>query len=92
LLCEGATPGGWSKARTRQIERDGRWRIKRGSKQTPPEDAQRQALGESAVPVFGYKNNLGIDRAPGSIPRFAVTHAPAMMPANSARCLRRTTL
>jgi hypothetical protein len=44
------------------------------------------------VPVFGYKNNLGIDRAPGSIPRFAVTHAPAMMAANSARCLRRTTL
>jgi IS5 family transposase len=32
----GGTPSGWSKARTRQIDRDGRWTIKRGRKQTPP--------------------------------------------------------
>jgi transposase, IS5 family len=72
---DGGTPGGWSKARTRQIDRDGRWTIKRGRKQAPPEGAQRQASGAIAVPAFGYKNHLGIDRAHGFIRRFVVTHA-----------------
>ena len=31
----------------------------------PPERTQRQAVGEIAVPVFGYKNHLAIDRAHG---------------------------
>lgn len=40
----------------RQIDRDGRWTIKRGCKQTPPPgEVQRQTVGEIAVPVFGYK-------------------------------------
>src|SRR5688572_6235503 len=43
----GGTPSGWSKARTRQIDRDGRWTIKRGRKQTPPPgEVQRQNIGE----------------------------------------------
>jgi transposase, IS5 family len=72
----GDTPSGWSKARTRQIDCDGRWTIKRGRKQTPPPgEAQRQTAGEIAVPVFGYKNHLGIDRTHGFIRRFIVTHA-----------------
>jgi len=74
-LRDGGTPSGWSKARTRQIDRDGRWTIKRGRKAPPPEGAQRQATVEIAVPVFGYKNHLGIDRGHGFIRRFAVTHA-----------------
>ena len=75
-LRDGGTPQGWSKARTRQIDRDGRWTIKRGRKATPPEGgAQRQAVAEIAVPVFGYKNHLGIDRGHGFIRRFTVTHA-----------------
>ena len=72
---DGGTPTGWSKARTRQIDRDGRWTIKRGKKAPPPEGAQRQAVSEIAVPVFGYKNHIGIDRAHGFIRRFSVTHA-----------------
>lgn len=72
----GATPSGWSEARTRQIDRDGRWTIKRGRKQLPPAgETQRQAAGEIAVPVFGYKNHLAIDRTHGFIRRFTVTHA-----------------
>jgi len=72
----GGTPSGWSKARTRQIDREGRWTIKRGRKQTPPRgDVQRQVIGEIAVPMFGYKNHLGIDRTHGFIRRFTVTHA-----------------
>jgi IS5 family transposase len=73
-LRDGGTPAGWSKARERQIDRDGRWIIKRGRK-PPPGDAQRQAAAEIAVPMFGYKNHLGIDRGHGFIRRFVVTHA-----------------
>jgi len=73
---DGGTPEDWSKARARQIDRDGRWTIKRGRKAPPPEGgAQRQAAAEIAVPVFGYKNHLGIDRGHGFIRRFVVTHA-----------------
>jgi transposase, IS5 family len=74
-LRDGGTPAGWSKARSRQIDRDGRWTIKRGKKAPPPEGAQRQAISEIAVPLFGYKNHIGIDRAHGFIRRFTVTHA-----------------
>ncbi len=58
----------------RQIDRDGRWTLKRGRKAKPPEGAQRQAT-EIAVPMFGYKNHLGVDRAHGFIRRFVVTDA-----------------
>lgn len=36
-IREGSTPAGWSKARTRQIDRDRRWTIKRGKKASSPE-------------------------------------------------------
>jgi IS5 family transposase len=75
-LRDGGTPESWSKARTRQIDRDGRWTMKRGRKATPPEGGpQRQVAAEIAVPMFGYKNHLGIDRGHGFIRRFTVTHA-----------------
>lgn len=51
-------------------DRDGRLTIKRGRKQPPPDQVQRQAIGEIAVPMFGYKNHLGIDRTHGFIRRF----------------------
>ncbi len=73
-LREGGVPAGWSEARTRQIDRDGRWTIKRGRKLPPTDATERQAV-EIAVPVFGYKNHLGIDRVHGFIRRFTVTHA-----------------
>jgi IS5 family transposase len=74
-LRDGGTPQGWSKARTRQVDRDGRWTIKRGRKAPPEGGAQRRASAEIAVPMFGYKNHLGIDRGHGFIRRFTVTHA-----------------
>ena len=72
---DGGIPSGWSKARMRQIDRDGRWTIKRGRKTQPSEGTPRQAAGEIAVPVFGYKNHIDIDRTHGFIRRFTVTHA-----------------
>ncbi len=74
-LRDGGTPEGWSKARTRQIDRDGRWTVKRGRKAKPPAGAPPQANSQIAVPVFGYKNHLGIDRRHGFIRRSAVTDA-----------------
>jgi hypothetical protein len=65
----GGTPPGRSKARARPIDRDGRWTIKRGRKQTPPSDeTQRQTVGEIALPVSGNKNHIwgcGPDEGPG---------------------------
>jgi IS5 family transposase len=40
-----------------------------------PDRVSNFSLGEIAVPMFGYKNHLGIDRARGFIRRFTVTHA-----------------
>ena len=74
-LRDGGTPAGWSKARARQIDRDGRWTIKRGRKPTPPAGGSQRTMGEIATPMFGYKNHLGIDRTHGFIRRFIVTHA-----------------
>jgi IS5 family transposase len=70
-LGNGRTPPGWSKARTRQIDRDGRWTGKRGRKAS----ATERVVEPIAVPVFGYKNHLGIDRTHGFIRRFTITHA-----------------
>ena len=64
VIRGGGTPSGWSPARRAQIDRDARWTLKRGRKRPPPEDgtSRRQPV-EIAVPVFGYKNHIGIDRA-----------------------------
>ena len=74
-LRDGGTPAGWSKARARQIDRDGRWTLRRGRKVRPPEGTPRRAVAEIAVPMFGCKNHLGVDRAHGFIRRFVVTDA-----------------
>jgi IS5 family transposase len=58
----------------RQIDRDGRWTIKRGRK-VPPSDGLAPQAAEIVVPIFGYKNHLGIDRTHGPIRSFTVTHA-----------------
>jgi IS5 family transposase len=74
-LRDGGTAEGWSKARQRQIDRDGRWTIERGRKPAPEGGAQQQTDAEIAVPLLGYKDPLGIDREHGLIRRFVVTHA-----------------
>ena len=77
-LRDGGTPADWQPARTRQIDRDGRWTLKRGRKrQGPPDASVQKRQAEILVPVFGYKNHVGIDRTHGFIRRFAVTHAAA---------------
>ena len=62
----GGVPEAWSQAKRAQMDTDGRWTIKRG-RQRPPGAGEPQArvAAAIAVPVFGYKNHLGIDRRHG---------------------------
>ena len=74
----GETPADWSPARRAQIDRDARWTLKRGRKRPTPDGGgnQRQQV-EIAVPIFGYKSHVGIDRRHGLIRTWTVTHAAA---------------
>jgi transposase, IS5 family len=79
-LKSGGTPADWKPARRAQIDRDGRWTLKRGRKRDQPpaaNGAKRAALAEILVPMFGYKNHVSIDRTHGLVRRFTVTHAAA---------------
>ena len=54
----GGVPAEWTPARRAQIDRNGRWTIKRGRKRDAgPGGHQRQV--DIAVPLFGYKNLSG---------------------------------
>ena len=73
----GGVPAAWKPARRAQIDRDGRWTIKRGKKREAAPGAGHQRRTEIAVPAFGYKNHIGIDRAFGFLRRYQITHAAA---------------
>jgi hypothetical protein len=73
-IREGRTPEGWSRAKQAQKDRDARWMLKCGRTKPKPDGAQRQAI-QIAVPVFGYKSHIGIDRRYGLIRRWTVTDA-----------------
>ncbi|PWC26791.1 IS5 family transposase [Teichococcus aestuarii] len=73
-IREGGTPEGWSRAKRAQKDQDARWTLKRGRTKPKSEGHQRQAI-QIAVPVFGYKSHIGIDRRHGLIRRWAVTDA-----------------
>jgi transposase, IS5 family len=46
IVRGGGTPSDWSKARIRQIDRNGRWKIKRGRTQAPPPDDAAHPAGD----------------------------------------------
>ena len=73
----GGVPAEWKPARRAQIDRDGRWTIKRGRKREAAPGAGHKRQIEIAVLAFGYKNHIGIDRAFGFLRRYTVTHAAA---------------
>ena len=72
-IKEGRIPPEWAKkpAKLRQKDRDARWTVKY-TKAKPKEGMPRVDL---AVPAFGYKNHLGIDRRHRLIRRWVVTDA-----------------
>jgi IS5 family transposase len=73
-IKDGRIPEGWSDKpkKLAQKDRDARWTVK-WSKAKPAEDGSPRT--DLAVPVFGYKNHVGIDRRHGLIRRWAVTDA-----------------
>lgn len=72
----GQVPEGWAQkpAKLRQKDRDARWTVK-FSKARPREDGTPQV--DLAVPAFGYKNHVAIDRRHGLIRGWTASHAAA---------------
>lgn len=72
----GQIPEGWAEkpAKLRQKDRDARWTVK-FSKAKPREDGAPQI--DLAVPAFGYKNHVAIDRRHGLIRGWTASHAAA---------------
>lgn len=58
-----------------QKDTDARWTLKTGRKKKPADGGVRRSLPEIAIPVFGYKSHIAIDRAFGFIRNWAVTSA-----------------
>lgn len=67
-IKEGRVPDDWKPAKARQKDRDARWSIKY-SKAKVREGADLKAAKpvDLAIPMFGYKNHIGIDKAHGLI-------------------------
>ena len=70
----GRVPAEWQAkpAKLAQKDRDARWTVK-FSKAKPAEDGSKRI--DIAVPAFGYKNHLGIDRRHGLIRTWLTTDA-----------------
>lgn len=75
-LKEGRIPPAWADkpAKLAQKDRDARWTLKRARARQASDDGTKATI-EIAIPVFGYKNHVCVDRAHGFVRRFAVTHA-----------------
>ena len=72
----GRIPEGWAErpAKLRQKDRDARWTV-RFSKAKPRSDGVPQV--DLAVPAFGYKSHIAIDRRHGLIRRWTISDAAA---------------
>jgi IS5 family transposase len=75
-IKEGRIPEGWKDkpAKLAQKDRDARWTVKY-TKAKPQEDGL--PMVDLAIPAFGYKNHVGIDRRHGLIRTWLVTDAAA---------------
>ena len=74
VLKEGGVPEAWARkpAQLAQKDRDARWTVKH-SKAKPAQDGAKRI--DIAIPMFGYKNHLGIDRRHGLIRTWTTTDA-----------------
>jgi hypothetical protein len=76
-IKDGQIPADWKDkpAKLAQKDRDARWTVKY-SKAKPREDGSVPAV-DLAIPAFGYKNHVSIDRGFGLIRNWTTTHAAA---------------
>lgn len=79
-IKQGKIPERWKErpAKVRQKDRDARWRVKY-SKANMKEGADPKVFKpvDLAIPLFGYKNHIGIDRAHGLIRTWDASAASA---------------
>jgi IS5 family transposase len=70
----GRIPEDWKRkpAKLRQKDRDARWTVKYSKAKPSADGAKRVDL---AIPAFGYKNHIGIDRVHGLIRTWTATDA-----------------
>jgi transposase, IS5 family len=63
-IKDGRIPEDWA-ARPNKLakDRDARWTLKRAKARPRAEDGPTKPRVEIAIPVFGYKNHVSIDRA-----------------------------
>jgi IS5 family transposase len=75
-IRDGRVPDDWKDkpAKLAQKDRDARWTLKT-SKAKPAEDGTKRV--DLAIPAFGYKNHIGIDRRHGLIRKWTISHAAA---------------
>ena len=75
-IREGRVPEHWKTkpGKLRQKDRDARWTLKRG-RVKPRKDGRKSV--EIAVPQYGYKNHISMDRRFGLIRKWAITDAAA---------------
>jgi len=87
-IKSGRIPEGWAEkpAKLRQKDRDARWTVK-FSKAKPRQDGVPQV--DLAVPAFGYKSHISIDRRHGLIRRWTTSDAAAHDGARLAAVLDR---
>jgi IS5 family transposase len=76
-IKDGRIPEDWAAKPNKlaQKDRDARWTLKRAKARPRAEDGPTKPRVEIAIPVFGYKNHVSIDRAHGFVRRFTVTDA-----------------
>ena len=88
VLKEGRVPDAWKDkpAKLAQKDRDARWTVKY-SKAKPRADGMPQV--DLAIPAFGYKNHVSIDRCHGLIRKWTATDAAAYDGARLADVLDR---
>ena len=89
-IKEGRVPDDWNDkpAKLVQKDRDARWTVKY-TKAKPREDGSMPAV-DLAIPAFGYKNHVSIDRGFGLIRNWMTTHAAAHDGARLEDVLHRT--
>ena len=78
VIKEGRVPDAWrdKPAKLAQKDRDARWTVKY-SKAKPRADGMPRV--DLAIPAFGYKNHVSIDRCHGLIRNWTATDAPQLM-------------
>jgi IS5 family transposase len=88
-IKEGGIPEDWKAkpAKLAQKDRDARWTVKY-SKAKPRQDQKKQV--DLAIPAFGYKNHIGIDRRHRLIRTWTVTDASRHDGATLPRLLDKT--